>query len=355
MERVENINSLKVGDKVTYRGIGGITLEKGIVKSILTSDIPNNHVRVVYNCNEDWENYKDYTSQKTHIDTLLKGWEEDQEPEPNIFETVSFHLVKPCNKKCKFCYATFNDFHTKMLSYSEAEDIIIELALAGVKKITFAGGEPMLYPHLKGVIKRAKLCGMTTSIITNGSLLTEDWLIEMKPYLDWIGLSIDSLSIANNIRSGRFISLADAIDYEELVSLINKHDFKLKINTVIHAFNWFETLLPFIKQAKPSRWKVFDVLKVEGQNEDQYQYIKADESQRDHFLENNKHESMVYESNDLMTGSYLLIDPRGRFFENTAGTHTYSDPILEVGVERALTQINLKRDKFLERGGIYQW
>ena len=39
------------------------------------------------------------------------------------------------------------------------------------------------------------------------------------------------------------------------------------------------------------------------------------------------------ESNELMRGSYVMVDPAGRFFDNVEGGHTYSRPILEVGVE----------------------
>lgn len=59
------------------------------------------------------------------------------------FETVSFHIVKPCNMKCKLCYATFDDMHVKTMSVHDAKHCIRKLFLAGVQKITFTGGEPI--------------------------------------------------------------------------------------------------------------------------------------------------------------------------------------------------------------------
>ena len=41
--------------------------------------------------------------------------------------------------------------------------------------------------------------------------------------------------------------------------------------------------------------------------------------------------AVIPESNDLMTGSYVMVDPAGRFFDNTAGAHVYSRPINQVG------------------------
>ena len=56
-----------------------------------------------------------------------------------------------------------------------------------------------------------------------------------------------------------------------------------------------------------------------------------------------------------MTGSYLMVDPAGRFFDNTEGHHTPSRPILEAGVHEALQDIKIDPAKFLERGGQYEW
>lgn len=59
----------KPGDKVTYvPGYG--PSEIGIVKSI--SD--NDHVFVVYHCNNEWNNYEHYTAARTRTVDLVDGW-----------------------------------------------------------------------------------------------------------------------------------------------------------------------------------------------------------------------------------------------------------------------------------------
>ena len=50
-----------------------------------------------------------------------------------------------------------------------------------------------------------------------------------------------------------------------------------------------------------------------------------------------------------------MVDPAGRFFDNAQGTHNYSKPILEVGIQEALKTMNYDSNKFLNRGGIYNW
>lgn len=271
-----------------------------------------------------------------------------------IFETVSFHLVKPCNMGCKFCYATYNSFNVgRQLSLLDATNILAKLKAAGVKKVTFAGGEPMLYKHLPQLIINAKALGLTTSIITNGSLINYDFLNKVEKHLDWLGLSIDSLDHETNVKIGR-IAKDRVMDYKALIKGIQSvFNFKLKINTVVNIYNQDENMSEFIEWTGTSRWKVFDTLKVEGQNETQFNDIKSTDFNK--FVERNNHPSMVVESNELMTQSYLLIDPLGRFYENWGESTTKSDSLITHSVEHCLSQVNLDRDKFLERGGIYEW
>jgi len=90
--------------------------------------------------------------------------------------SVNFHLWEPCNMRCKFCFATFQDVKQSILPKGhlpkkEAIEVVKKLAIYGFKKITFAGGEPLLCPWLPDLMKTAKELGMTTMIVTNGSRL----------------------------------------------------------------------------------------------------------------------------------------------------------------------------------------
>jgi len=69
-----SITKLKVGDKVHYQPehYGHDKWENGIIKTIPTHR--NDGVRVVYNCDNNWDNYKDYTSAMTNLQDLNLGW-----------------------------------------------------------------------------------------------------------------------------------------------------------------------------------------------------------------------------------------------------------------------------------------
>ena len=65
--------------------------------------------------------------------------------------------------------------------------------------------------------------------------------------------------------------------------------------------------------------------------------------------------TIVPESNTQMKGSYAMVDPAGRFYDNAMGKHNYSRPILEIGSRLAIQQVNYDFSKFVSRGGIYHW
>ena len=257
--------------------------------------------------------------------------------------------------KCKFCYATFNAFKVeRQLSRDEAFTILQKLKDAGLQKITFAGGEPMLYKHLDDCIYYAKKIGLTTSIITNGSLITTAWLIKMKGLLDWVGISIDSLNHQTNEKIGRISKQTP--DYAELISSIKIMGYKLKINTVVNSYNHFEDMNEFLNWAQPNRWKVFQALRVENQNNDSFDEMKITNEQFESFITRHKLQpNIVPENNEHMTASYLLIDPLGRLYENNTSNNTYSRSLLNHSIEKCLSDIDLNRKMFIKRGGIYQW
>ncbi len=66
---------------------------------------------------------------------------------------------------------------------------------------------------------------------------------------------------------------------------------------------------------------------------------------------------MVSEDNDEMTGSYVMVDPMGRFFwhaQDEAG-YRYSESILQVGVEAAFASSVISWRKYgrrYERDGV---
>ena len=281
--------------------------------------------------------------------------------------SVNYHLWKPCNMECKFCFATFQDIHPDILpkghlGRDDSQSVVESLAVAGFRKINFAGGEPTLCPWLPDLITRAKELNLTTSVVTNGSRISEEWLDSVSGSLDWIALSIDSVSQDTLSRIGRATRSGpiSAADYLRTIDILKQHHIRVKINTVVSRDNLHESLADFIIQAHPERWKLLQVLPVRGQNDAEVYQCLVTAEEFDRFVHANRRAeaygiAVVPESNDLMTGSYVMVDPAGRFFDNVAGVHTYSRPILEAGVDEALREVSVDAEKFLSRSGMYDW
>ena len=281
---------------------------------------------------------------------------------------VNFHLWEPCNMRCRFCFAPFQDVKQGILPKGhlpkdDAISVVDRLAESGFKKINFAGGEPTLCPWLSNLIRRAKEHGMTTSIVTNGSRITDSWLDSVSGILNWIALSIDTVDQEKLKYLGRAIQSRVPITkrrYLEIVNKIKRCGMRLKINTVVTSMTWQDDFTHFIRLAKPERWKLLQVLPVKGQNDAHIDELAITTEQFEQYVKSNRvveNEGIdvVPESNKMMTGSYVMVDPAGRFFDNTQGAHTYSSPILDVGVEKALKGISVDAGRFLQRKGQYDW
>lgn len=276
---------------------------------------------------------------------------------------VNFHLEKQCNFRCRFCFAAFDDDEALRstrhgLDAPEARQIFEAVHAAGAQKITFVGGEPTLCPHLPDLLRLSDRLGMVPTLVTNGARLEQ--VLELAPgCLAWVGLSVDSAdeSIQAALGRGRGDHVARSV---RLFDLLHDLRIRVKLNTVVTALNYHEDMTDFVRRVRPERWKVFQVLPVQGQNDDTVGPLLITPEQFQTFVARHRAlatEGVVvaFETNDDMTGSYAMIDPLGRFFSNVSGRYVYSRPILEVGVTAAFGDIQFDPARFGARGGTYDW
>ncbi len=269
--------------------------------------------------------------------------------------------------RCRFCFATFQDLGQDVLPKGHLPRegclaVVDALAGAGFEKINFAGGEPTLCPWLPDLIRRAKQLALTTSIVTNGSRITPAWLDRVGGSLDWAALSIDTVDPQKLEETGRTTRSGPMSedDYLNVIDTLKERGVRVKINTVVTRSNCDEDLTGFIARARPERWKLLQVLPVRGQNDGLVDDQVVAVEQFDAYVDRNRRVedagvAVVPEDNELMTGSYVMVDPAGRFFDNTAGAHVYSRAINDVGVEAALRDVAVDPVRFRSRGGLYAW
>jgi radical S-adenosyl methionine domain-containing protein 2 len=278
-------------------------------------------------------------------------------PRPPAPIAVNFHLYKPCNYRCRFCFATYRDIDSH-LPLPEAKLLLQQLREAGCDKLNFAGGEPTLHPHIGELVAEAKRLGFVTTLITNGARLGR--LLDGHAHeIDWVGLSVDSgdEDVQAKLGRGRGGHVARS---RALAARVHTLGLGLKLNTVVTALNWQEDMRWLVRELRPARWKAFQVLAIAGQNDGDVEPLLISREQFRAFVERHREleaEGLgpVAEDNDAMTDSYAMIDPLGRFYGNHGGRYVYSRPILEAGVTTALAEVDFEVQRLVARGGLYRW
>lgn len=223
-------------------------------------------------------------------------------------------------------------------------------------RLNFAGGEPLLLKERAiNAIRAAHGAGFKLSVITNGHFLNKQFIEQAGPMLDMVGISFDSqhrdgqTGIGRVDRHGHGVSAQDLLTRVEMLRK-QRSDIAVKINTVVNGVNWQEDFNQLITQIKPCRWKVLQVLPVLDRVD-----LSVNAGQFRALVERHKALKVpaVVEDNQCMAVSYLMIDPAGRFYQNAYQRigYDYRQPIMEVGVEQAFSQITFAPEHFAARYG----
>ncbi len=279
---------------------------------------------------------------------------------------VNWHMLETCNYSCGFCFAKYGKddssiYYKSSLKTEELlnaiwqyfhENIVKKYSFSGIR-LNFAGGEPtLLGDRLLDIISVAKNIGFRTSIITNASKLgNQEFSKSLYANLDILGISIDSLNNNTNKKIGRVdkkkqtLSLQNVSSYVDLARKINSN-IEIKLNTVVNDANKNENFSRMIKTIQPNKWKVF---KVMPQIAD---FLLITDKDFNNFLERHKpcQNIITSENNEEMRTSYIMIDPKGRFYQNAdLKGHSYSQPLSKNNVAEEFQKMPFSIHKFQNR------
>lgn len=273
--------------------------------------------------------------------------------------TINLAINFRCNYGCRFCFGGMEGFH-RHFDYDRIQDLPRIFSNAGCQKLTIEGGEPFLSPYLGTVLARAKDAGLKTCVVTNGSYVSGEYLEILSPYMDWLGLSIDSQH--ERIESwlgrgqGRHIEKAKVV-----AGYVKDLGLRLKVNSVITSLNWMEDMKDFIESLEPDIWKVFQVLSIQNENDNHIDVLSISSEQFEHFVRVNSSINEIGitfrpESNEEMKGSYLMCFPDGHFFNNNGGIHQISEhSVINEDFDEVIREIKWNWRRFVSRGGIYAY
>ena len=288
-------------------------------------------------------------------------------------KAVNWHCFKACNYACDFCYARFEDLQaTPVMAANEGCQLLGLLASAGVEKINFVGGEPMLHPHIETWIVHAKSLGLTTSIVSNGTNINEPFLKRMKGHLDWIGLSIDASTdvlhselgrgLKGDIKKGISNHLSTSL---AIAPLLHDYEIGVKLNTVVTSLNVLDDMTRVVQIVQPHRWKIFQALSIAGENDDSIEKLSVSKEQFEQYVLHHRQSlsgmedcNIVAEDNEAMLGTYAMIDPIGRVYTNADSRYKYSsNSCLVIGFIEAWNEVSNGFDQtsFVARDGQWDW
>lgn len=274
---------------------------------------------------------------------------------------INYHANSACNYGCHYCYSEWEHENNMRELWQDNTkltamlyDVYHFFRCQGFESIrlNLAGGEPLLIPQLGRIIEVANLLGYKVSIITNGSRTTNEFIQRYGMRLSTYGVSIDTINPDTSLKIQRCSKNGSVLDFEKLADQIRmlrtiNPDCKIKINTVVNQYNYREDFSQALLSIQPDKWKIFQVLpslrKTPVISKQQFHtYINRHSKFSDIW---------TVEDNELMTGSYIMIDPFGRFFDNsqTEFGYVFSDPILRTGAEQAFSQVQFDFNKFQSR------
>ena len=267
---------------------------------------------------------------------------------------INWHITYQCNYRCSFCFFRNPDGRVPQpsklsMTLEQAYGILEEIKNLGITRINYAGGEPTLVKEFPSLVNYSYNLGLKVSVVTNGTGLTDSLLSLLQGKISAIKLSIDSSNEPTELKMGRGYG-KHVRNTIALSKKIRDYNIKVMANTVVTSMNYTEDMHALIRLISPVRWKVFQVLPIEGQNLVDYESLKVTKSQFDCFVRTHSDiPAMVPEGNELMTESYLMMDPKGRFFQNSGAKYKLSSSVLEVGISKAFEEVEFNHDKFNER------
>lgn len=125
------------------------------------------------------------------VSRMISGW-----PRSLLFRspyTCNIKITTRCNLKCGFCglWSTPHGRELHLDNYRFIADLLDRLH---VSRVVITGGEPLLRDDTQDIIALFSKKGMSTTLLTNGTLLTPDRLNTLiRAGLHDIGISLDSL------------------------------------------------------------------------------------------------------------------------------------------------------------------
>jgi radical SAM protein with 4Fe4S-binding SPASM domain len=161
-----------------------------------------------------------------------------QEPQLRF---LFFELTDKCNLRCKHCGSSCKDSNSNFLDldaiYKTMDSVMGRYGSNSIM-ICLTGGEPLLYPNVFDVIKRAHVLGFPVGITTNGTQINDDIAARLAfSGLNTIAVSLDGIGKTHDdfrLMKGCFDKALNGIHS------LKKAGIEPQVLTVVHKNNFVQ-------------------------------------------------------------------------------------------------------------------
>jgi SynChlorMet cassette radical SAM/SPASM protein ScmF len=153
-------------------------------------------------------------------------------------QTIYFYPTESCNLKCRHCWIAppfaesssaqaYAGQNRANLSFDEIKAVIEDALPLGLNSIKLTGGEPFLHPRVMDYLRYFKKKNLSLTIETNGTLLDEDIIVELKKMGCGTSISMDGASAATHDRVRGVPGSFDRV--MRALQLMKKRDYRCEV------------------------------------------------------------------------------------------------------------------------------
>ncbi len=184
----------------------------------------------------------------------------------NIFYPQGMHveLTRSCNLKCYYCYKDAVLNVSERLETKTLLEILKELKKRGLRVVELTGGEPLLHPDFLSILDFCYHNFSVVSVLSNGTLITEEFVEQILLYKDKLvfSISLDSCDELEYERKsgikGSFKKVVDGI------KRLTQKGFFVRASMAVDEGNWqqIERTLLFAKSLNVAKFTYSPIIPV---------------------------------------------------------------------------------------------
>jgi len=128
---------------------------------------------------------------------------------------LHLYLTNNCNMRCPHCYMFAGDKLKYELTTTEVKKLLLSYVEHGKTGMTISGGEATTRKDLLEIVAYAHEKGLKVRLLTNGYMLSDEFIDAISPLLYQIQISIDGYSEEENAKirnKGSFQNVLHAVD-----------------------------------------------------------------------------------------------------------------------------------------------